>query len=85
MQHSFGMLEGCRRRLWQVFDENRRAQALKQGSCLLSTCIFQEAQFYRQTLSRTKYAISSRPLSQRLNARESSNAGRVHKISVSNV
>ena len=65
MQHSFGMLEGCRRRLWQVFDENIRAQALKQGSCLLSTCIFQEAQFYRQTLSRTEYAISSRPLSQK--------------------
>ena len=77
MQDSFGMLEGCRRTVCQVFDENRRAQALKQGSCLLSTCIFQEAQFYRQTLSRTEYAMSSRLLSQNQNARQFWNAERI--------
>ena len=65
MQDSSGMLEGCRRRLCQVFDEDNRAQALKQGSCLLSTCIFQEAQFYWQTIFRTKYAISSGLLSRK--------------------
>ena len=65
MQDSFGMLEGCRRKICQVFDVTDWAEALEQGSCLLSTCIFQEAQFYWQTLSRTKYAISSRLLGQK--------------------
>ena len=43
MQDSSGMLEGCRRRVCQVFDVNNWAQALHQGSCLLVTCHFKKS------------------------------------------
>ena len=51
MQDKSGMLEECRRRLCQVFDEKRWAQVQKQGSCLLRPCHFEEASLARQNVS----------------------------------